>query len=448
MADDVILPASEGTFVARSNEKGGKQIQVVNIDIGGDSAESILSADNPLPVALDSASLAALETTELGATSLAALESITANVTGVATEAKQDTLIAAVDGVEGALAPLATESTLTALETLLTTLAGSIQLHNAAFTDGSPGQVMLGKRRDSDSTLVADGDLNTINMDEEGRLKVSSKPASYPDITGNITAIQATIGTPVAGGTVEGDVSRASNIMALCSGTFGTVNCTFEGSLEATGDTNWFGIQAVRSNANTIETATGNLSAQPVYGWELSVNALRRVRVRCTARASGTQAWRFVQGTYATEPIPAAQVSATQPVSGTVTATVTAGTVNPVVPATPYFVNSAATTNGALILTGTSGLQSFYATNEGASVAYVKLYNKATAPTVGTDVPEMTIPVPAAAGGVPGVAMLPIGFSGFRFALGLGIAITRNAAHTDTTAVGAAEVKVKLSRTI
>jgi len=34
-----------------------------------------------------------------------------------------------------------------------------------------------------------------------------------------------------------------------------------------------------------------------------------------------------------------------------------------------------------------------------------------------------------------------------RFALGLGIAITRNAAHTDTTAVGAAEVKVKLSRT-
>lgn len=135
-------------------------------------------------------------------------------------------------------------------------------------------------------------------------------------------------------------------------------------------------------------------------------------------------------------------------VSGTVTATVTAGTVNPVVPATPYFVNSAATTNGALILTGTSNLGAFYATNEGASVAYVKLYNKATAPTVGTDVPEMTIPVPAAASGVPGVANPFIGFHGFRFALGLGIAITRNAVHTDTTAVGAGEVKVKLSRTV
>ena len=135
-------------------------------------------------------------------------------------------------------------------------------------------------------------------------------------------------------------------------------------------------------------------------------------------------------------------------VSGTVTATVTAGTVNPVVPATPYFVNSAASTNGALILTGTSNLSSFYATNEGASAAFVKLYNKSTAPTVGTDVPEMTIPVPAAASGVPGVAAIPVGFHGFRFALGLGIAITRNAVYTDTTAVGAGEVKVKLSRTV
>lgn len=133
-------------------------------------------------------------------------------------------------------------------------------------------------------------------------------------------------------------------------------------------------------------------------------------------------------------------------VSGSVT--VASTTINPVVPATPYFVNSAATTNGALVLTGTSNLSSFYATNEGASVAYVKLYNKATAPVVGTDVPEMTIPIAGAVGGVPGVANPAIGFHGFRFALGLGIAITRNAVHTDTTAIGASEVKVKLSRTI
>lgn len=129
--------------------------------------------------------------------------------------------------------------------------------------------------------------------------------------------------------------------------------------------------------------------------------------------------------------------------SGTIT---TAGT--PLAPATPYILNSAAGTNGALVLTGTSGLHAFYATNTGATPAFVKLYNKATAPTVGTDVPAMIIPVPAAVSGVPGVATLPIGFNGFRFALGLGIAITGGVADTDTTAVAAGQVKVMLSRTV
>jgi len=114
---------------------------------------------------------------------------------------------------------------------------------------------------------------------------------------------------------------------------------------------------------------------------------------------------------------------------------------------TPYFLNSAASTNGALIITGTSGVQAFYATNTGATPAFVKLYNKATAPTVGTDVPEMIIAVPASVSGVPGVAVFPIGYSGLRFALGLGIAVTGAVADTDTTAVAAGQVKVKLSRT-
>lgn len=331
-----------------------------------------------------------------------------------------------------------------ATEATLATVAAAIKAEDAAHVSGDMGVPMFAMRQAADTTSTSDdGDYTILKIDEEGRLKVSSKPASYPDITGDITAIQATIGVPVAGGTVAGDVSRCSNVMAFCTGTFSTVNCTFEGSLEASGDTNWFGVQAVRSNANTIELATGNLSAQPAYAWELSVNALKRLRVRATARTSGTQSWRFVQGTYATEPIPAAQASATQAVSGTVTATVT-----PPAPATPYFVNSAATTNGALILTGTSSVHSLWATNEGASPAYVKLYNKATAPTVGTDIPEMTIPIPAAASGVPGVANPNMGFIPFRFALGLGIAITRNAVHTDTTAIGAGEVKVKLSRAV
>jgi hypothetical protein len=258
-----------------------------------------------------------------------------------------------------------------ATEATLATIAGAVGAHDTAAVAGRPGMVMLVRRRDEDAELmVGDGDFTFLNMNEEGRLKVATKPALYPDITGDITAVQATIGTPVAGGTVSGDVSRASNVMAFCTGTFSTVNCTFEGSLQPTGDTNWFTVQAVRSNANTIETATGNLSAQPVYAWELSVNALSRLRVRCTARTSGTQSWRFKLGSYATEPIPAAQVSATQPVSGTVTGNVgSAGLA--------VYTDSSTNLGVSATFTGTSR-------DAGATPAYNKFIVNAVADQAGT----------------------------------------------------------------
>lgn len=322
--------------------------------------------------------------------------------------------------IQNLFGDLALDTTVAETNTKLDALT---KTEDDAHISGDKGVVFFGIRSDSDTATANDGDYTVLKLDEQGRLKVASKPASYPDITGDITAIQATISTPVAGGTVEGDVSRASNIMAFCTGTFSTVNCTFEGSLEATGASNWFGIQAIRTNANTIETATGNLSAQPAYGWELSVNALKRVRVRATARTSGTQSWRFVQGTYATEPIPGAQVSATQPVSGTVTITNPTGTT--------YNVVTAASTNSAVVKASAGTLYEITISNPTATAAYVKLYNKTTAPTVGTDVPVMTISVPATSATTMPVSLI-FGQVGKRFATGIGIACTAAAAATDT----------------
>lgn len=233
-------------------------------------------------------------------------------------------------------------------------VAAAVHQEDTPHVSGDYGQLILAIRSDSDTSTADDGDFTVLKLDEQGRLKVSTKPASYPDITGNITAVQASISVPVAGGTVEGDVSRCSNVMMFCTGTFSTINCTFEGSLEASGDTVWFGVQAIRTNANTIETTTGNLSAQPAYAWELSVNGLKRVRVRCTARTSGTQSWRFVLGTYATEPIPGAQVSATQPVSGTVSLGAATTRAAFIASAGIWYDDSSATLAGGATFTGTS----------------------------------------------------------------------------------------------
>lgn len=104
MADNITAPAS-GAVLA-TDEIGGVHFPRTKIAFGVDGATVDASATNPLPVLVSSVelgatSLAALETTELGAASLAALESITATVTGGATSAKQDETTAAINALSG-----------------------------------------------------------------------------------------------------------------------------------------------------------------------------------------------------------------------------------------------------------------------------------------------------------------------------------------------------------
>lgn len=237
-------------------------------------------------------------------------------------------------------------------------------------------------------------------------------------------------------------LNGATGFAVALSGTF-TATLRFEGTIDGS---TWFTLADLvpvggAPSASAVSTATG------AGQWKGNGSGLQGVRVFSTSYTSGTVnvTLRAMQA--------AGHVSAmvtgasSMPISGslttvsTVTSVTNAGT--PTVPATPYFLNSAASTNGALIITGTSGLQAFFASNSGASDAWVRLFNKATAPVVGTDIPEMLIRVAAG-----GQFELSPGFNGYRFPLGLGIAITGGSADTDTTAVAAGQVKVKLSRTV
>lgn len=210
------------------------------------------------------------------------------------------------------------------------------------------GIVSLGVRHDEETSLVsADGDFHPLTFNSQGRLKASTMPGMYDAVTGNLTTINQTLLV---------DVTRSSNIVmhvkntgtsAMAAGAF-----VFEGSLDSTNGTDgtWFAIQAVRSNANTIELASGTLSlAAGVglgYSWEASVNAYNWVRVRCTTTvtANSIATWRIQRGSYATEPIPAIQ---THGVSGTVTANIgTAGLI--------AYTDSSTNLAGAAAFTGAS----------------------------------------------------------------------------------------------
>jgi hypothetical protein len=80
----------------------------------------------------------------------------------------------------------------------------------------------------------------------------------------------------------------------------------------------------------------------------------------------------------------------------------------------------------------------WYLYNNATSIRIVKLYNKATAPTTGTDTPSHTIVLPPNGGAN---VFTDLGFS---FSSGIGIAVTTGIADSDTTAPAANDVIINL----
>lgn len=138
--------------------------------------------------------------------------------------------------------------------------------------------------------------------------------------------------------------------------------------------------------------------------------------------------------------LPAQIMGGSVAVSGSLTS---AGTVTntPVTP-TQAFTNSAASTNATSTKASAGTVWSVVASNINAAARYLKLYNKASAPTVGTDTPVLTIPLPPGA-----VTSINLGANGLRFGTGIAWALTTGAADNDTGAVAAGEHKVAIAYT-
>lgn len=96
-----------------------------------------------------------------------------------------------------------------------------------------------------------------------------------------------------------------------------------------------------------------------------------------------------------------------------------------------------ASTNATSAKASSTLLMEITVSNPTATAVYVKLYSKASAPTVGTDVPLVTIPVAAGA-----TVAMQFGTQGKRFLAGLAYAATAAAAATDT---GVAVAGVQIS---
>lgn len=103
-------------------------------------------------------------------------------------------------------------------------------------------------------------------------------------------------------------------------------------------------------------------------------------------------------------------------------------------PASASRIPSAAATTNATVAKASAGvLHMISGYNAAAAVRYVKVYNKATAPTVGTDTPILTLAVPPS-------AAFAFDIGGLYFSTGIAYALTTGAADADTGALTLADI--------
>lgn len=106
---------------------------------------------------------------------------------------------------------------------------------------------------------------------------------------------------------------------------------------------------------------------------------------------------------------------------------------------TPAKLISAATTNATSVKPSAGQLYWVYVTNTNAAIRWLKFYNKASAPTVGTDVPVLVLGIPGNTAGAGGTVSITIGI---QFTTGIAFATTTGVADADSAAVAANELVI------
>lgn len=247
-----------------------------------------------------------------------------------------------------------------------------------------------------------------------------------PQVQGAIAAKGATVSV--------NDLFDMDGVMVRVSGTF-TGTLVFEASDD---QTSWYSIYMVRGSSAAGESSRA-LSGSTLESWRANIAGWKFFRVRCSAYTSGTATVTISAVTLPFEP------AAVQSTGGSVTATLAASTnlaadfASGVRTTTTNAmlrqkIISAASTNATLVKSSAGRVYGWQLTNTSASTRYFKIYNKASAPTVGTDVPTDIIAIPA------GANVDVLGPIGVAYATGIGFAITAAPADSDTTAVAANDV--------
>lgn len=280
---------------------------------------------------------------------------------------------------------------------------------DAAHTSGDVGVMGLAVRVDSAATLAGtDGDYAPLQVDASGALRVTGGTAGTEYTEDAAAAANPTGGMMMA---VRRDTLSASEVSA--DGDNIALKATSKGELHVS-DTD------LLAAVNSAIPAGTNIIGK--VGIDQTTDGTTNLVVAKQATAANLNATVVGTGTFATQAVP------------------TAGTTGG---ATPFHL-VAANTNNSTSVKGSAGVvYSVQTSNVSAStVAYLKLYNKATAPTCGTDTPVKVIGIPA--NDHLGGNNVNLGSVGVAFSLGVGICVVTGIADNNNTAVAASTITIAI----
>lgn len=173
--------------------------------------------------------------------------------------------------------------------------------------DAPVGTPLYARLSDGSAALVGQkvmgSSLPVALASDQAAVPVNTLPLSVAQATGNLTATQATPGTPVAGGTVGGatDYAQARNVHITVSGTYGANTIVlFEASDD--GGTQWYRVGMQREDSGTPESQA-TLAANTNYSWAGYIGGFNRFRVRCSTFVSGSVAVRITPTADAVDPV-------------------------------------------------------------------------------------------------------------------------------------------------
>jgi hypothetical protein len=263
-------------------------------------------------------------------------------------------------------------------------------------------------------------------------------PAFTPDVTatGNITTQNLVpAGVATAGSAVEVSMAGRAALIVQVTGTYTGV-LSIQGTVDGSA---WVTIAMgtlVRFSSAAVSSTIGS-AVQDIFSLQ-GVNGFLKLRVTALAAVTGT-AVVSIHANAVTAPPSNNSIAAT--LVGTSAVSLTSTTIAPSATVggntTFHHAISANTTNATSVRTSTSNIGLIVVSNINAAARYFKLYNKASAPTVGTDTPILTAMIPAGR-----TVTIPVPNGGMRMVTGIAYALTTGITVADTGAVAVSEHSV------